>query len=474
MKAVQKLFYSITGRVTLALTMLVLTAGTPAQKGETIITGKINLNQDYLIYFAGEEGSGIGSKEIELNADGSFTWQEKTAAPCFISVGFLPKSRSRQMPAQFKLYVQPGKRFNLELSYSDKTYLGLVKSNLDAENLALFNYSLYVQKRSYDFWKNPPVPADLQTECRAYILKAEELMGAKGVKNALVKQYLKIWSYNSYLDAMESGTRAGGRSGAQKEAIKDRYPAGIRTIYDNELSLQFPASLSNMLDIANDFAGKETLSLGYPANQVAAVEKTYSNRKVKDELVSSILKRYIVGFKTTDASGFEKDVKKFTEIAGHVSDEKKRNELIADFSGLRYTLPGADMPDIVLKDTDKRDVRLHSFKGKYVYIDLWASWCVPCCKEVPSLQKLEQDYENKNIAFVSISLDANLDAWMAKMKELKMHGNQLETGGSGFEKLMNVTGIPRFLLYSPEGKLLQLNAPRPSSAQVRQMFDDLK
>ena len=55
------------------------------------------------------------------------------------------------------------------------------------------------------------------------------------------------------------------------------------------------------------------------------------------------------------------------------------------------------------------------FRGKYVYIDLWASWCVPCCREVPHLQKLEKELENKDVVFLSISIDQNPSAWKKKM-----------------------------------------------------------
>ena len=106
------------------------------------------------------------------------------------------------------------------------------------------------------------------------------------------------------------------------------------------------------------------------------------------------------------------------------------------------------------------------FKGKYVYVDLWASWCVPCCKQVPYLQALEKELQNKNVVFVSISTDSSEAPWKKKMEQLDMHGNQwLNPDGKLCDKL-NVSGIPHFLIYDKEGNLHTYDAQRPSSGDV--------
>ncbi|MNH31446.1 hypothetical protein D3C86_2041260 [compost metagenome] len=89
------------------------------------------------------------------------------------------------------------------------------------------------------------------------------------------------------------------------------------------------------------------------------------------------------------------------------------------------------------------------------------------------MHQLETDYKDKNIVFVSISLDADKDDWKSKMAELKLEGNQLELGDSAYDKLMNVAGIPHFLLYDPTGKLIMYKAPRPGTKEIRTMFDQL-
>ena len=124
----------------------------------------------------------------------------------------------------------------------------------------------------------------------------------------------------------------------------------------------------------------------------------------------------------------------------------------------------------MLEDADGNVVEFSSFKGKYVYVDLWASWCGPCCKEVPHLQALEKELQNENVVFLSISTDTDKEAWKKKMVELGMHGNQLHDRDNTLCNALNVKGIPFFLIYDKEGKLHTYKAMRPSSGDALKAF----
>ncbi|MGB5417189.1 TlpA family protein disulfide reductase [Algibacter sp.] len=119
---------------------------------------------------------------------------------------------------------------------------------------------------------------------------------------------------------------------------------------------------------------------------------------------------------------------------------------------------------------------LDDLKGKYVYIDLWATWCGPCKAEIPFLKRVEKAYHGKNIAFVSISLDrANAyDKWKTMVKEKELTGIQLYAkGDEKFARDFNVSGIPRFILIDPNGIVVNDNAPRPSNEKLITLFDGL-
>lgn len=123
-------------------------------------------------------------------------------------------------------------------------------------------------------------------------------------------------------------------------------------------------------------------------------------------------------------------------------------------------------------------MKLEDFKGKYVYIDVWATWCGPCRAEIPFLQKTEEVYHDKNIAFVSISIDVakDFEKWKAFVIDKKLGGVQLfadNDWNSDFMVRYGVTGIPRFILIDPTGKIVKGNAARPSDPELRKELDKL-
>ena len=135
-------------------------------------------------------------------------------------------------------------------------------------------------------------------------------------------------------------------------------------------------------------------------------------------------------------------------------------------------------PSFAFKNTTDNTVSLESLKGKFIYIDVWATWCVPCKAEIPHLKKLEEIYKEKNIQFVSISVDErqNRNKWLEFVKKNTLGGIQLITDNgfdSPFIDKMSITSIPRFILIDPEGKLVYADALRPSDEKLKDILDGL-
>ncbi|TCI90166.1 TlpA family protein disulfide reductase [Tenacibaculum sp. M341] len=120
---------------------------------------------------------------------------------------------------------------------------------------------------------------------------------------------------------------------------------------------------------------------------------------------------------------------------------------------------------------------LDDFKGKYVYIDFWATWCNPCLSEIPSLKEVEKKYHDKNIEFVSISIDdkEDHDAWKNMVKDKELTGIQLYANrDTEFTSAYAVNSIPRFILIDPDGNIVTPDAPSPSNPLLIELFDSLK
>ena len=128
--------------------------------------------------------------------------------------------------------------------------------------------------------------------------------------------------------------------------------------------------------------------------------------------------------------------------------------------------------DFNYPDIEGNEISLTSFKGKLVYVDVWATWCGPCKAEIPSLQKLETDYHGKDITFMSVSVDTDKQAWEKMVAEKELGGVQLWADGwSKITKDYAIFGIPRFLLFDAKGNVISTNAPRPSSDEIRELLE---
>lgn len=144
-------------------------------------------------------------------------------------------------------------------------------------------------------------------------------------------------------------------------------------------------------------------------------------------------------------------------------------------------VPGKPSPKFVDFENLKEGgtTSLDDFKGRHVYIDLWATWCAPCRAEIPFLRKIETDFHDKNIAFVSISMDQEREYKKLKnlVQDKNLTGVQLYANGQGYEsdfaKAYGVGFIPRFILIDPDGNIVDANAPRPSEKRLRVLFNKL-
>ncbi|MBD0836029.1 TlpA family protein disulfide reductase [Aestuariibaculum suncheonense] len=129
---------------------------------------------------------------------------------------------------------------------------------------------------------------------------------------------------------------------------------------------------------------------------------------------------------------------------------------------------------------DGSTTSLSDFKGKYVFIDVWATWCSPCKAEIPFLEALEKEYHGENIVFVSMSVDkqADKEKWRNMVKDKAMSGVQIlapNATGSEFTRAYNINAIPRFILIDPQGNIVDFNAPRPSNKEeIHKLLDVVK
>lgn len=139
-------------------------------------------------------------------------------------------------------------------------------------------------------------------------------------------------------------------------------------------------------------------------------------------------------------------------------------------------LPENPAPPFVVTGRDGRKITLDQFRGSYLYITVWATWCVPCKSELPYLDLLQKEYSGKNIYFLTVAIDnaASRKKWENFLEENEHAGlHAFADAESEFNKDYMIISVPRFILIGPDGKIIDSNAPRPSG-QIRPLLEELR
>ena len=251
---------------------------------------------------------------------------------------------------------------------------------------------------------------------------------------------------------------------AQNRDCSEEYIAKMKSLMvEEDWLLQLDSYTNFMEGAVAYFAGKalenqENASVKEKTlNVLNYVLSNIKSQAVKEYLVASFSISYIDSEGVDDAEEVKAIFNK--EVTNPVM-QAAFNSLYAQGSSVAK---GSKAHGFKYLDINGKEVSLDDFKGRYVYIDIWATWCAPCREEYPHLQMLEKAFQGTNISFVSISTDQDEAKWKQTVKDEKMGGIQLHTGGDeDFLNAFRVKGIPRFILINPEGRIENANMTRPS------------
>ena len=193
---------------------------------------------------------------------------------------------------------------------------------------------------------------------------------------------------------------------------------------------------------------------------------------IKEYLIANDLRHWI------DSQGITPEIDSiFNEFKLEFEGSIYRTHLQKKYDKKVAILPGDIAPDFSGRTLEGKLISLKDFKGKVVYVDVWASWCGPCLEEIPYAKKLHSAFQEDKVIFLNVSIDRSREAWKKKL------GNEKDWLGTHiildqrehdtFARNYKVVGIPKYLLIDQTGKIVSADASRPSSKSIKEEITSL-
>lgn len=379
------------------------------------------------------------------------------------------------------VYIQPGDSINI-LGKADN-FIESVK--FSGSSVVENNY--LIEKKKMEMNSSFSLTEFIQSEESVFIKKAdsfyqaglnnfEKIMQQNKYENAEFAKIEKAKLFYTWAESMVMyETAYNSSSDKERKSLNKNIQKYMSQVNFNDSAMvdffEYRAFFESYLNMKAALVTKNfeaEADMDFFTNKINVLLQTITDPKVKSRLLYEYFKDHIRVF---GISGINELYAKFQK---ECNSKKYTDEIGKMFNRWKVLEPGNMAPDFSLTDLDGKVHSLAEFKGKMVYIDVWATWCAPCRREIPFIQKLFYEYKGKDIVFISISIDESREAWKKMVEYEKPDWLQLlmVRGKSSLLDDYFIYTIPRFILIDKNGKIINAQAPA-ASGEIRKLFDPI-
>lgn len=228
--------------------------------------------------------------------------------------------------------------------------------------------------------------------------------------------------------------------------------------------INYSAKLSVLNQEARQFmATNDSANLNIVVSKMNKLEDDFKNdtyRKFVEQHPASTVSLYAL----SQVAGYNLNPEEieplFNKLSPQIRLSKAGNDFAKKIEIAKISSVGRYLPGFSQADTSGNLIRLSSFKGKYVLVDFWASWCEPCRAENPVLVEAFNVYKDKGFTILGVSLDRNKESWLKAIHADKLNWTQvsdLKYWNNDIAKKLNIRSIPQNILLDPSGKIIARN-----------------
>ena len=397
-------------------------------------------------------------KEIPVQADGTFRDTIREIGDNHFY--YLVENPAVQTP----LYLANGT--NMELTLNEEVSKTMVSGSQTKQTHYLIERNSFINDRINGADSNlfGQKPQEFKENVKAFFAELDKKLKAYGFDEEFVKNQEKWTNYKfvEYLTIFPTYHRY--TSGNEAILPDDFYAERDGIDYDN-------AEEFRTIDTYRDLVRSKFYTIINNPNDAENIKKFISEvNALKSDNIRADLAKGTFQLISPNST-VNKEI--FDFINKNVTDEKVKEAAKKAYDVATKLTSGSPSPKFSnYENFNGGTTSLDDFKGKVTYIDVWAT----CRGEIPALKELEKKFHGKDVAFVSISIDQNKDEWKEFVKSEDLKGVQLFAENafeSQFIQDYGIRQIPTFIIIDKEGKIVNADAPRPSSDEITGLLEGL-